>query len=112
MSAESTFENDGNIEALLNHVLWEPTTSGSPTTEEEKIVPYFDETSTHVNITVQIGANVDLHCKVNRLNDKTVSTNARHKSKDVKIYNSLSNKTNTLRYFVTFAVYNKLLILI
>lgn len=72
--SESTFENDGNLEALLNHVLWEPTTSSSPTTEEEKVIPFFDETSTHVNVTVQIGANIDLHCKVNRLNDKTVST--------------------------------------
>lgn len=71
---EATFENDGNLEALLNHVLWEPTTSNSPTTEEEKVVPYFDETSTHVNVTVQIGANIDLHCKVNYLNDKTVSS--------------------------------------
>lgn len=69
---EATFENDGNLEALLNHVLWEPTTNGSPTTEEEKFVPYFDETTTSINITVQIGANVDLHCKVNHLNDKTV----------------------------------------
>lgn len=72
--SEANFENDGNIEALLNHVLWEPTTSNSPTTEEEKIVPYFDETSAHVNVTVQIGANIDLHCKVNQLNDKTVIT--------------------------------------
>lgn len=87
MSAESTFENDGNLEALLNHVLWEPTTSGSPTTEEEKIVPYFDETNTHVNITVQIGANVDLHCKVNRLNDKTVSP---------------QHKSNTLKFAIAF----------
>ncbi|VVC28970.1 Immunoglobulin subtype,Immunoglobulin-like domain,Immunoglobulin-like fold,Immunoglobulin subtype [Cinara cedri] len=71
--SKATFENDGNIEALLNQVLWEPTSSNSPTTEEEKVVPYFDETVTHVNITVQIGANIDLHCKVNRLNDKTVS---------------------------------------
>lgn len=70
---EATFENDGNLEALLNHVLWEPTTSNSPTTEEDKVAPYFDETSTHNNVTVQIGANVDLHCKVNRLNDKTVN---------------------------------------
>lgn len=70
---KATFENDGNLEALLNHVLWEPTTSSSPTTEEDKVAPYFDETSPHNNVTVQIGANVDLHCKVNRLNDKTVS---------------------------------------
>jgi len=70
---EATFENDGNLEALLNHVLWEPTTSSSPTTEEDKLAPYFDETSPHNNVTVQIGANVDLHCKVNRLNDKTVN---------------------------------------
>jgi len=70
---EATFENDGNLEALLNHVLWEPTTSSSTTTEEEKFVPYFDETTTSVNVTVQVGANVDLHCKVNHLNDKTVS---------------------------------------
>lgn len=70
---EATFENDGNLEALLNHVLWEPTTSNSPTTEEEKVAPYFDETSNHANVTVQIGANVDLHCKVNRLNEKTVN---------------------------------------
>lgn len=75
---ETTFENDGNLEALLNHVLWEPTTSSSPTTEEEKVVPYFDETSTHVNVTVQIGANVDLHCKVNHLNDKTVNAKYVH----------------------------------
>lgn len=71
--SEATFENDGNIEALLNHVLWEPTTSGSPTTEEEKVVPFFDETAPYVNLTVQIGANVDLHCKVNHLNEKTVN---------------------------------------
>lgn len=70
---EATFENDGNIEALLNQVLWEPTSSSSPTTEKDKVVPYFDEMSTQLNITVQIGANVDLHCKVNHLNEKTVS---------------------------------------
>jgi hypothetical protein len=70
---EATFENDGNLEALLNHVLWEPTTSSTPTTEEEKVVPFFDETAPYVNLTVQIGANVDLHCKVNHLNEKTVN---------------------------------------
>ncbi|XP_050424327.1 uncharacterized protein LOC126835644 isoform X2 [Adelges cooleyi] len=70
---ESTYDNDANIETLLNHVLWEPSSSSSPKKEEDNILPFFEEASSHVNITVQIGANIDLHCKVKQLNDKTVS---------------------------------------
>ncbi|XP_050520230.1 myotilin-like [Daktulosphaira vitifoliae] len=70
---ESTYDNDANIETLLNQVLWEPSSSSSPKREEDRVLPFFEEPSTHLNITVQIGANIDLHCKVKQLNDKTVS---------------------------------------
>lgn len=95
--SEATFENDGNLEALLNHVLWEQTTSNSPTTQEEKVVPYFDESSSHVNVTVQIGANVDLHCKVNHLNDKTVSSGQRE-GKTYLLINLYHSVTITILY--------------
>lgn len=35
--------------------------------------PFFDEPSTQINVTTQLGTNVLLHCKVHDLREKTVS---------------------------------------
>lgn len=35
--------------------------------------PFFDELSTQINVTTQLGSGVYLHCKVNDLREKTVS---------------------------------------
>lgn len=35
--------------------------------------PFFDETSTQINVTTQLGSHVNLHCRVNDLREKTVS---------------------------------------
>lgn len=35
--------------------------------------PFFDEMSSHVNVTTQLGNDVILHCKVNDLREKMVS---------------------------------------
>lgn len=49
-----------------NHLDFDETTTHDP-------YPFFDEPTTEINVTTQLGSHVYLHCKVNDLREKTVS---------------------------------------
>lgn len=44
----------------------EPTTTQDPS-------PFFDEPNIPANVTTQLGSNINLHCRVNDLRNRTVS---------------------------------------
>lgn len=71
--------------------------------------PFFEENSTQVNVTTQLGSDVYLHCRVNDLREKMVSTtrNFHHESdlenvKMRKVYDVLLTPKKFTSHSVAF----------
>lgn len=82
-TASKTERKDAQANSHLNVVLYDTTMDGLDDVEATPAeLPFFEDSSSYVNITVQMGANVVLQCKVNDLSDKTtVSWLRRHDGK-------------------------------
>ncbi|XP_054264028.1 zwei Ig domain protein zig-8-like [Macrosteles quadrilineatus] len=81
---DTAAKSDKDIEEVtVNqlHVVWHQTTSGlqddvhsTPSADDvttTPLMPFFEDSGTFVNVTVQFGANALLHCRVHELTDKT-----------------------------------------